>query len=666
MIKVASFDVFETALVRAVGEATSVFLLLGRSLTSGTSAITPESFASARIDAERRARRRIGARFDPTLEGIYHELAWSLRWSNDQRTNAMHRELELEASLLRPNPLAAARVGAARRRSLQIVYVSDTYLPSAFVARQLRDHGLFHQGDQLLASCESGGTKRAGELFSLVADRTGAMPRDIVHVGNDPVSDVRSAARHGIRTSPMFEGNLTSDEEVLETYRTGTGGLTSCLAGAARLARLQPNDGHIEPALRSGAADVAAPTLVAYVLWVLREAERRGLEVLYFLSREGQVLLDIARILVAKLGMSLEVRYLFASRQSLNLAALTNCSRAELAWTLTHAETNTIRTLLLRLGVQPEDVRSELEALAVADDSWDSVPDAATRTRLFRAVEAGPLQSHVAARAEQARTAAVEYLEQEAFLEDRPCGVVDISGVGSQFKALASLRARADVPAAVGFLFFRSRDPYLQDEGGYTDVQQPHIESYFDDAIAGVGHGTIPGLTQMLEMFCAADHGTVVDYRVTKQGVEPLLSHATATHLIEWGLPVTRRTIGDFAESLWLDERYVDLDADARAAIRAGLQRFWLEPTTGEARAWGSHPFEATSGHDEPEPLASAWTMSEVVSGVASRGIATGNWFRWRAASGKLSAPPVRALIHLARASKHTLRFVRSLGRGTT
>ena len=61
---------------------------------------------------------------------------------------------------------------------------------------------------------------------------------------------------------------------------------------------------------------VAAPLLVPYVLWLLCDARARGLKRLYFVARDGQVLLAIARRLAPRVGFDGELRYLYGSRRS--------------------------------------------------------------------------------------------------------------------------------------------------------------------------------------------------------------------------------------------------------------------------------------------------------------------------------------------------------------
>ena len=655
MISVASFDVFETVLVRRLGSPSGLFLMLGRRLANEWKLRpSPEIFARARLEAERRARRRIGPALDPTLADIYRELADALHWSGDERDVAMELELELEASVLTPSPIGTRMVDQARRLGRRVVFTSDTYFSAPFLRAQLKRHGIITEDDLLVVSCERRATKRAGTLFPALSAELGVSVSKIVHVGNDSVADDRAARAAGLRVTLLPEGNLTADEQALDDQLWATGGLSSVLAGAARVGRIQMTQ-HDDARrdLEVPAADIAAPALIGYALWILRTAQRRGLRTLFFLSREGQVLLDVARVLRDATGLDIDLRYLYVSRQSVNLAALEEPTRPELAWALTHAETNTLRTLLSRLRLHPEDLAPELDVLGLTTDDWDRVPDAGERARVLDALIQGELRPHLVRAVSEAREVATAYLRQEGFLGPAPCGIVDASGVGSQFKSLYRLRELAGVGEPAGFLFVRSHDPYLAAEGGYLDARAPTIDVYLEDQVARLGCGTFPGLPQLLEMFCAADHGTALSYQRSGNRVESVLASDDAPHLEAWGLSYVRRTMLDVTRALWLDERYVDLDGDLRPAVRGVLQRFWSEPTLAEACAWGSYPIEATSGGgDTATPLAAAYTASEVGRAVLRGAVRDRAWFSWRDASNRLTPLPLRAVLASARTTK--------------
>src|SRR6266487_327166 len=94
MTQIASFDVFDTLLTRAVGSPEALFLALGRRLfQAGLIAVTPEAFARARIEAERRAYKNAGRTTgECTLDTIYAELGAALRLSRSQQQDFLRRE----------------------------------------------------------------------------------------------------------------------------------------------------------------------------------------------------------------------------------------------------------------------------------------------------------------------------------------------------------------------------------------------------------------------------------------------------------------------------------------------------------------------------------------------------------------------------------------------
>ena len=63
---------------------------------------------------------------------------------------------------------------------------------------------------------------------------------------------------------------------------------------------------------------VFGPVLCGFVIWVLKEAQRRGIRTLYFLSRDGWMMAEAAKRLCGALGVRMEIRYLYCSRLSLH------------------------------------------------------------------------------------------------------------------------------------------------------------------------------------------------------------------------------------------------------------------------------------------------------------------------------------------------------------
>lgn len=643
-----SFDVFETVLVRQVAEPSSLFLLLGQRLAARRLiAVTPEVFARERIQAGFRAKRQTGS-CDPTLSSIYEELNEVRGWSQDVIHGLVSAELELEAELLRPWPPGVRALEEVRRRGDRVVFVSDTYLPSGFVAAQLTEHGLQRPGDSLVVSCEAGGTKSDRTLFPRLRTDLAIPDGDWLHIGNSPTADRAAGREAGLATRLLPEGNLNRYETLLEASRWDTAGLSSALAGASRLARAPQPRSRRERALTEVAAGVAAPMLSAFVLWVLRRAEQDGLERLYFLSREGQVLARMARTLGRQLGLRTEVRYLYSSRQAMNLAALEDPGPADLAWALTHNDTNTTRGLLARVGLAPEDLTDRLASIGLASSVWDTVPEQETRERLIAMLHERAITGRIGERAAAQRVLVDGYLRAEGFLDDVEIGLVDVSGVGSQFRALGSLRSDQDRSRPHGYLFLRGNDPSrLRD---FDDADAPPITAYYNDAVRGVGKGPLPGLMVLLEVFCAADHGTLLRLEPADPGPPNPVLGPPPRAVQAWGLPVVRATIDRFADALLLDDELLAIDADLRTAIEAVVTEFWNQPTSDEARVWGRFPFEGSSGLDQSDLLARPTPLHEWAAYRLGR--RDHAWYEWQAASLQLSSSPVRGLVQVLRVSR--------------
>ena len=61
---------------------------------------------------------------------------------------------------------------------------------------------------------------------------------------------------------------------------------------------------------------VTAPVMVSYVWWVLIEAQKRKIDTLYFLARDGYTLYEVAKLFCEKFGIDIDCKYLYCSRVS--------------------------------------------------------------------------------------------------------------------------------------------------------------------------------------------------------------------------------------------------------------------------------------------------------------------------------------------------------------
>ena len=652
-LEVVSFDVFDTVLIRAVGSPHAVFQLLGRQQRChGIFAYSPEAFARARLAADRRAFSNAGGR-DSTvgLDDIYREVLGPQRHRAALRDELVDAELALEAGLLRVHPHAPQLLEAWRSTGTRVIFISDTYLSQDYLEDRLCEHGLLHPGERCYVSSHEAAAKSTGALFTRVLKQEKITAAQLIHHGNDLQADVRAAAKHGIATRFLPSGNLGRYERILESHRWATDGLSSSMAGAARLTRLTiPAASSREAAIRDAAAGVAAPTLVAYVLWLLMRARELGTERLYFLARDGQVLHRLALRLAPSLGVECELHYLHVSRRSVNLAAAGSLDERTQHLVMSHAAGACPRRLLDRIELTPEDVGTALGEIGLPHATWDRPMSDRELKRFLALLRDDPrCQGLIRSRGQAAHALVARYLHEQGFLAPGRVGLVDLGGIGTQLHALAQLREVAGTSQPQGFLAYRESSPDRDPER-----TGPPIEAFLTDAVTGHGVRRFPGMVAFLETFATADHGTVRGYVEQGGRVLPRLADADRQALTSWGWELVEHSVTAFVDHLLLDETLIDPGADTRECVAEVLRALVLEPSPSEAAAWGSFPF-GTGGGEPSVELAPAWSLEDVARRLRGQPL-PGDWYGWREASLRRSPALVRSALRAGDVGRRGLR----------
>lgn len=518
-IQAVSFDVFDTVLVRTFARPTHLFAALGQRLAEQSlTSLTPERFAHLRTQAETQARHR-RADAEPSLTEIHDVLATHLGWNEAQRQLAEQAEIALERESLTIVPPIRAWIEAARAAGKRLAFVSDMYLPGPVLRSLLDDHHLLQPADLVLVSCDYRVSKASGYLFDRLTDALALPPGAILHLGDHPQSDATVPQARGFNTLPLTATRLGFFEECFLAYQHDTAGLSGRLAATARLARLTgpTNREGAAPALHEIGTGLLGPWLTCFALWTFERARRAGIKRLYYVSRDGQVMRDIALAVQARWAPAagIECRYLHGSRIAWHHAAMTELGDHQLRWLLTPQPCVNAAILSRRLGLSLEALTRILAATPAASllkhDSWQESDIAIVNTVLREK------SAEITARPEvaQRRAVARRYLEQEGLLDGTPWAVVELGWSGSMMVSLHEALGRPahlqayylnlglvcpDLPAAVRLDSF---------------AINPH------DVSGHLCHGLRHA--EMIEVLTAADHGTVLGYEEQAGLVGPRL-----------------------------------------------------------------------------------------------------------------------------------------------
>jgi FMN phosphatase YigB (HAD superfamily) len=601
-----TLDVFDTCLIRDFVSQESLWHLLGRELGARLPGVPrPAEFARLRADAENAARiagaGADGTREDITLAQVYERLAVAWGWDRRLREQAAAIEEECEARGLAANP--AARSVINRIEPTARCYLTDTPHRGLFIEECLARLGL--PAGTVLSSGDVGLRKGTGSLFREAMARLEVTPGEILHVGNDLRSDGAGSAVAGVAFGPLLAANPNRYERALDVVTRDAGLLGACLAGAGRAMRLE-EAGRFPEALVSVVTGVAGPAIFAAAAWALLCAQADGIATLYFVSRDGEILLAAAQEIQRELGLAAEIecRYLYGSRRAWHLPALSLRDGADfgpaLRALLAKPGPATPRQLLARLDLSPAQMTAALTA-ALADampggpaGAGLDQPFGETRDEVIEALTgSAALAAMARARAAAAYQATVGYLRQQRLLDGAPVGLVDIGWLGHASASLAAVAAAEGTPVRCYFAGGLC--------GSGSELAPANSRAFLIDA-RGQDVALRPALVHLLESFCAGSGDSVTGY--VKRGArwEPRFDHGGGAAAARWGLAdhqaLVRRYVRAAARAAVKAAAVVDQAelAALRPALIANLQALWRQPSYAEAEQWGSFPFEGDWG----------------------------------------------------------------------
>ncbi len=333
------------------------------------------------------------------------------------------------------------------------------------------------------------------------------------------------------------------------------------------------------------ATSVIAPVLLGFVDWCLQKAESRGIQRLYFVARDGQIFLKIAKILCKNWGYNLDCRYLYGSRQAWHFPALQSIGEPELEWMFESTPVS-IRSVCQRVNITPEQIATSLSLHGFDEKTWERNLGWQEQTTLKQVFQKEPdVVSLVVATAQEFRSQAIGYFKQEG-LDDRiPYGIVDIGWLGRLQRSLSNILCSAEMypqGGTSGFYFaLRKRV-----ETRSTD----YSFAYCYDAASPSKRYRLICQRPLLEVFAAADHGSTMRFEEVDGKYIPILNSLENQRALNWGLEVQQQAISVFVDKFSSAiDRYNCSSKFLMLTSESLLDKFMETPTKEEAKAYGSY-----------------------------------------------------------------------------
>lgn len=294
---VISFDIFDTLILRPLDQPADVFYFIGEKL--GIS-----NFKNIRVWAEWDARVKSKERYGHTeigLEDIWNNLTEDVGNMADE---GMQIEIDTELGFCYANPFMLQVWNELRKLGKDIIVVSDMYLPEKVLARMLDKNG-YTGYKKLYVSCEYKKNKASGSLYRLVKKEW--QGKHIIHVGDNPHSDVKMAVNNGFSSChyPNVNHNMIMYRPYDMSYIVGSayrGIVSGWLYNGLKSYSMEYEYGFIYGGLFA----------LGYCNFIHEYCIAHSVDTLLFLSRDG----DILKQAYDKLYPDDNTRYVYWSRKA--------------------------------------------------------------------------------------------------------------------------------------------------------------------------------------------------------------------------------------------------------------------------------------------------------------------------------------------------------------
>lgn len=244
-----------------------------------------------------------------SFDSIFERISAVYNLTEEQITFLKETELEAEFNDCIPVPEMIAYAERLIDNGEDVILISDMYLSSAFIKRMLGKFSTKLTEIPMYVSSEYGVQKSTSLLYQEVykdidfykygkwihhGDNGGADRAKPLSLGITPV-------RHIAPSFNEFENALVDELKTYDSYLV-----------AAMLARFRERN---KSTVDYFSYAYASLCIVSYTLWVLEDAQKRNVDTLYFIARDGYFPVQIAEQVIRKLDLKIKIKYIYGSRK---------------------------------------------------------------------------------------------------------------------------------------------------------------------------------------------------------------------------------------------------------------------------------------------------------------------------------------------------------------
>ena len=324
--KLYSFDIFDTLITRKVATPKGIFVLMKDIINQSPQfADLPNdvktNFFNYRTNSEfylRQINNQWNDGKDISLDMIYNHIQHTYFLTNEQTQAIKELEIQLELDNIIPIKENIEKLKVLLEKGKRVVLISDMYLPEYIIKEMLLKCDPVLCQVKLYLSSTLGFMKTKQALFHYVKEQENVEFREWTHMGDNKFADFFCARKLGIKAVLYPYVKFKEYEKSLLVANLQNSFVQISL-GCAKNIRLNkfPNDEKAQLG-----ASLAGPILFPYIYWLLDQAQKRGIERLYFIARDGYVMKLIADLIIKENNLPIKTKYIYGSRKAWRISAL--------------------------------------------------------------------------------------------------------------------------------------------------------------------------------------------------------------------------------------------------------------------------------------------------------------------------------------------------------
>jgi len=294
-----TFDVFDTLIKRNVTSFKDTVNLMDKEYFDITGKRLPFYFYRERVHAPKAVIKKKEVR-DVSLDDIYSVL------HIDDKELIKKIEFKVELECVTINPSIFKVYEYCIKNNKRVFAISDMYLDKKQILLMLKKCG--YDLEKIYVSQEYDVSKASGGLFAHFLEESKIKPENVIHIGDNFQADICGAKKVGMHT--VHIPNLNHEPIYIEKSK-----FRYCLKENILYQSINNGLLSMDDNMKKIGYEILGPILYYYTKWLHEQIIQNNIRKLYFLSRDGYLLMKAYEFLYQHEDM--ELYYLSISSKSI-------------------------------------------------------------------------------------------------------------------------------------------------------------------------------------------------------------------------------------------------------------------------------------------------------------------------------------------------------------